>query len=65
MISGTKISLNSLKYGRKERKRTCMIAEIHDLDQTLLIVLQEKHFLKSVRESVQDFLVHVRCCVVV
>ena len=50
--------------GRKEKERAWLL-KIHDLDQTLLIVLQEKHFLKSVRESVQDFLVHVRCCVVV
>lgn len=39
--------------GRKEKERAWLL-KIDDLDQTLLIVLQEKHFLKSVRESVQD-----------
>lgn len=29
--------------GRKEKERAWLL-KIHDLDQTLLIVLQEKHF---------------------
>lgn len=50
--------------GRKEKQRAWLL-KIHDLDQTLLIVLQEKHFLKSCRTRVRSGFVgrcSLLCC---
>lgn len=49
---------------RKEKERAWLL-KIHDLDQTLLIVLQEKHILKSCRTRVRSGFVgtcSLLCC---